>query len=780
MNEYSLSFFNIITCKYSCRKHLDLILQGNSFMRKSSKKYMLALRLCCAVVITALLACLCGCAGKADSLLKLNVGAPVAYPEATDLSAHYFNPDNLTEISTSGLITLLFDENSSSVGIRVNGNSNSSKLWSALPEYSEGETLSDEAEIVSLEIVHNSSRYILNSQDCCVSNGTVFRANTKDGFTVVYYITDMPALIKDIDAAASDEAYSEAAGDNILFKVSVCYTLKDGCLYASLDWVNLGNKDDVLVKIGFLEHFGATVDAQEGDFLLVPDGSGALIDTFSEEALEPVSVAVYGNDIGGASALEAIAPAFGLKSGSDAFAAIIENGDAVAQINAAKAHNSSAFNRVGACFVITPSQIDGDDEIFSECVYSDTIEICYRFLSGADATYSGLAAACREQFIRNYTLSSSGLLSAEAMPIVINVIGQAKKDGIFGFNKKLTSYSQAQDILNRIKSKGIDNVYLRYSGALSGGLDAENIRSAKLLSSLGGEKDFSALNDYAAGLNFNVFVDISLLSGSNAGNSAVGNLTEPKTTFDRETIFNKTGFASETSKTYYTELSGLERTVLSALEKFTDFDSTGFCVTDAGERLYTDFTGGINRQTAASIINDEISPLATQNIVMVQKGNFYSLKNADIVCDIPMSCKHIKSEGYISIPFVQLILHGIVEFSGAPVNISNNSKQEFLRCIEYGAIPSFVLTNNSLDKSEEYSKIFSTDNWLASIYNCYNQSSEVFADLRDSRITDHFKVAEGVYCTEFESTTKVYVNYTNEPFTVGGITVEPLNFFRVN
>lgn len=749
-------------------------------MRKSSNKYMLALRLCSAFIVTAMMASLCGCAGKADSLLKLNVGAPVVYPEATDMSAHYFNSDNLTQIATSGLITLLFDENSSSVGVRVNGNSNSSKLWSALPEYSEGETLSDEAEIVSLEIIHDSSRYILNSQDCCVSNGTVSRANTKDGFTVDYYITDMPALIKDIDAAASDKIYSEAAGDNILYKVSVCYKLKDGCLYASLDWVNLGNQDDVLVSIGFLEHFGAYDTAQEGDFLLVPDGSGALIDTACDQALDPVSIAVYGNDIGGTTPLEAIVPAFGIKSGSDAFAAIIENGEAVAQINAAKAHNSSAFNRVGACFTITPSQIDGDDEIFSKCVYSDSIEICYRFLSGADATYSGLAAACREQFTRNYTLSSTGLLSAEAMPVVINVIGQAKKDGLFGINKKLTTYSQAQDILNRIKSKGINNVYLRYSGALSGGLTAENIRNANLLSSLGGQKDFNALNDYAAGLNFNLFVDISLLSGSNAGNSSVGNLTESKTIFDTETIFYKTGFTSEFSKTYYTELSGLERTVLSALEKFTGFDSTGFCVIDAGERLYTDFTGGINRQSAASIINEKISPLATQNIVMVQKGNFYSLKNADIVCDIPMSCKHLKSDGYVSIPFVQLILHGIVEFSGAPVNISSNSKQEFLRCIEYGAIPSFVLTNNSLDKSEEFNKIFSTDNWLAFIYNCYNQSSEVFADLRDSRITEHFKVSEGVYCTEFESTTKVYVNYTNEPVTVGGITVEPLNFFRVN
>ncbi len=747
-------------------------------MRKSSNKYSFAFRFCAALSAFVMLVGLCGCGGKAESLLKLQVGAPVAYPESTDMSAHYCDSENLTEIATSGLITLLFDEISSSVAVRVNGNSN--KLWSALPEYSEGEPLSDEAEVISLEIIHNSSRYFLNSQDCCVSNGTVSRGNTKDGFTVVYYITDKPSFLKDIDAAASDEIYSEAAGDNILYKVSVCYTLKDGCFYASLDWVNLGNKDDVLVNIGFLEHFGASSSAQQGDFLLVPDGSGALIDTASDENLEPVSVAVYGNDIGGTIPLEAVAPVFGIRNGNDAFAAIIEQGDAVAVINAAKAHNNSSYNRVGANFRITPSQIDGETEIFSECIYSDTIEICYRFLSGADATYSGLAAACREQFIRNYTLSSTGLLSGEAMPVLVNVIGQAKKDGIFGSNKKLTTFSQAQDILNRIKSKGINNVYLRYSGALNGGLDAENISNAKLLSSLGGSQGFRALNDYAAGLNFNVFVDISLFSGNDVGNNAIGNLVNSKTSFDRETILTKTGFNKEIPKTYYTELSGLEKTVLSALEKFTEFNSTGFCVTDAGEKLYTDFNADINRQTAASIINEKISPLATQNIVMVQKGNFYALKNADIICDIPMSCKHVKSEGYISIPFVQLILHGIVEFSGSPINISSNSKAEFLRCIEYGAVPSFVLTNNSLDGSDEYNKIFTTDNWLAFIYNCYNQSSIVFADLRDSRITDHFMVAEGVYCTEFESTTKIYVNYTDEPVSVGGITVEPLNFFRVN
>lgn len=744
-----------------------------------NKPLKTVLRIIALAVSFSLLLSGTGCGGKAPSLLRLDSGAPIAYPESTDMASHYCNYDSLTEIATSGLITLLFDETSSSVAVRVNGNS-SSKLWSALPARSEGESLSDEAEIVGLEIIHNSSRYFLNSQDCCVSNDTVYRAVTKEGFEVIYYITDQPALLKDIDAAATDEVYSQAAGDSILYKITVCYTLKDGCLYASLDWSNLGNENDVLVSISFLEYFGASTTAVKGDFLLVPDGSGAIVDIACEEAFEPISVAVYGNDIGGNMPLEAIAPVFGVKSGNDAFAAVIEQGDAVACVNAAKARNNSAYNRVGASFTVTASELDGDEVVFSECAYTGSLELCYRFLSGADANYAGLAAACREQFIRNYTLSSTGILSAEHMPVLVNVIGIGKKDGFFRFNKKLTEYSQAQDILNRLKSKGINNVYLRYSGALSGGLNSENILGAHLLSSLGGKQDFAALNEYAAGLNFNFFVDIPLVSGNGGGSNSAGSLTQNKATLLRDDYFTDTGIVSSKSVASVYGLSGLEKTVLSALEKFAEYDSTGFCISDAGEILVTDYNSKTDRQSAAAAVKEMISPLATQNTLMVCTGNFYALKNADIICDIPMSCKHTQSEGYIAVPFVQLILHGIVEFSGAPINLSADSKTEFLKCIEYGAIPSFVLTNNSLDDSEEYNKIFSTDNWLAFMYNCYSNTSTLFNDLREARITDHFKVTDGVYCTEYESTTKIYVNYTNEPVTVGGITVEPLNFFRVN
>ena len=732
-----------------------------------------------AVALALLMLSLTGCGGKAESAVSVPVDAKPVYPSATDLSSHYCVTDNLKEIAASGLITLLFDENSTSIGVRIN-NGGESKLWSALPQASSGETPSDEAEIIGLEVIHDSKRYFLNSQDNSVAVGCAVWGSTENGYRIEYLITDDASCIDNIGFGASDEVYMSAAENNILYKVNVTYTLADGCLYAKLEWKNLGNQKDVLSNIGFLEYFGASETAQAGDFILVPDGSGAQIDLASADKVEPVNIAVYGDDFGSSAELRAVVPAYGLKNGSGAFAAIIEQGDALAEISANKALSGSNYNRVGASFAVTPSQVEDGQQYFSQLSYTGEISICFRFLNGSDATYAGLAAACREQLVRNHTLSNGSVQVTEYMPVIVNTVGQAKKDGFLSISKKMTTFDEAVDMLTRIKSKGINNVYLRYSGALSGGLNAENANGAKVLSSLGGKSDLRALNDYAAGLNFNIFMDVSLVSDSSSNGKTVGDLLTSKAYYTQKEVFNKAGLNDAVQHRYITSLSRLESTVLSVLEELSAFKSVGICVEDAGKVLYTDYKNVLGREAACDIIGTNVQSLATQNLIMIENGNFYALKNADIVSGLPMTCSRTADDSYKPVPFVQIILHGIVEFSGSELNFVENTEEEFLRCIEYGSIPSFALTNDMLIDSDEYRKIFSVDNWLNSMYSCYSRSNDVLNDLRGSRITNQYEVSQGVYCTEYESTTRIYVNYTDTAVTVSGITVEPMSFFRVN
>ncbi|MBQ3498608.1 MAG: hypothetical protein IJA87_05730 [Clostridia bacterium] len=740
---------------------------------KKNAKILISIVLCVSLVMSFF-----GCTGKSDSK-SISLPQDKIYAENTDASVHYCNTDGLKEIDASGLITLLYDEISSAVCVRIT-NSNESKLWSALPQVAENVYASEEADIVSLEVIHDGKIYCLNSQDNSVLFGGVYTDLTEKGFEVTYLITDNGDWLTNIDLGATDEAYSSAAEGSILFKVVASYYLNDGCFYAELDWFNLGDEDDVLLDIGFLGYFGADQTAAEGDYILVPDGSGALINTASSESVEPIDIAVYGNDISGNGNMKSVVAAYGMKSGNDAFAAVIENGDAAARITANKVQCESDYNRVGPVFTVSQSMTDNEKLYYSDFAYNEGSTVCFRFLSGANATYAGMAAACREQLIRNHTLSTRSVELTEYMPILVNVVGSAASDSTFAVNKKLTDFNEANDILGRLKSKGINNVYLRYTGALSGGLNEKNAYDASPVGSLGGMSGVKNLDSYAASLNFSVFYDIALISDTSSDSSALRNVNGEKLKINFPDVFTSSGFPAKNSARYMLGSSALEKTVLNVLERFDSLVSTGYCITDAGTVAYTDIAGGVCRQTAIKTISEKMAPLSTSSRVMVKGGNFYSLKNADVISDMPMKCSRTESEAYTSVPFIQIILHGIVEFTYDGINLSSDSKTAILRCVEYGALPGYVLTNNMFDDSEKYTSMFGVDNWLNSMYDVSFSAGEVLNDLRGSRITNHYVVSEGVYCTEYESTTRIYVNYTEEPVTVSGITVEPMSFFRVN
>lgn len=738
-------------------------------------KTILSLFICLALLTTCF-----GC-----SVSKVNVGsiplsAEPVYLQSADASLHCCVADNMTEVSNSGLITLLFDQISSAVAVRVT-NGEESKLWSSLPVVSEGVEPDTEANILSLEVIHNEKKYLLNSQDNSLFYGGVHTNNGKNGFEVVYFISDNGECLKNIKPDFSDEEYKTAANGSILFKVITTYFLRDGCFYADMKWVNLGNENDVLINIGFLEYFGAASIATAGDYIVVPDGSGAIIDTASEEEVMPVSIAVYGNDIGCEAQLSSVVAAYGMKSGNEAFAAVIEKGDAFASITASKANNGAGYNRVGPVFTfaLTESDKETNEYRFVQSKVNDSVLISFRFLSGTNATYAGMAAACREQLIRNYTLSTRSVKVSEYMPLMVNVIGNVQKSGVIGIGKELTDYKEATDILGRLKSKGIDNVYLRYSGALSGGVNARNASDAAISGSMGGKSAVRELDKFASGLNFSVFYDIDLVSDSSSF-ASLRNLDGSKHSVVFSDPLKDNGFDVAENIRHFTGVSSLEDTVLSVLKRFDSLDSSGYCLTDVGCYAFTESGASLNRQDVVMAVAEKTAPLSTESPIMVRGGNFYSIKNADVISGLPMNCSRTPTQSYIAVPFVQIILHGIVEFTYDEINLSSDNKVALLKCVEYGAVPGYVLTNTSLDNSDKYNALFSVDENLNSMYDAYAEVAPVLNDLRGSRITDHYAVMPGVYCTEYESTTRIYVNYTDSSVTVSGITVEPLNFFRVN
>ena len=734
---------------------------------------------------TAAALCICmlllpGCSKKKETGVSvkkhIETRNTITMP-AEDAKVHY--SENALAFSekaaSSGFVELKIDPSSNSFCILETSRN---KIWSALPlldEVASGETLTSNASTVALTVNSGTDIYILNSQDNSVAYGTATYNLIKSGAEFIY----------DIYTDKSTAGKKALEKTDIAFRVKLTVTLTDGSMYANCTYENIsGNHDAFVESIEILNGFGAFNNSHKDDFLLVPDGSGAIIKTATyDESFEPLTFSVYGNDpsTGIESDGTAIVPAFGIKHGDSAFVALIQKGDAVAYINADKATTISEYNKVFSSFNITPSVYENKTVYSSKAAAASEISLCYRFLSGNNATYVGLASACREQLIRNSVLSTKTVESSDYLPFCLTLSG-AVKDGFgpFGYLKKLTTFEQAQDMLVRMKNKGINNVSVRYSGVFSGGLNSKSIENSRLLSRLGGKDKLSELFSYITSQKMSLYLDINLLSSSenfSSGNAV--NIKKSNSVYTHESFLGSymgNGFSARKLR----KISSLSDVVATVLNNTKNLSFSGYCINDAGNLLYSDFShNGLLREDASIQISKSIAPLSTDHCTMTSTGNFYMLKNIDTVINLPLESAASESGAYVSIPFVQLILHGIVDYAGEAVNTSINRNELLLKCIEYGACPHYEWNYEPIkDKTE--TDVFYYDNTINTAAEFYTKANEALNDLRNARMTDHYEVENGVFCTEYDTGTMIYVNYTDSDCTVLGAVVEARSFIRIN
>lgn len=746
---------------------------------KTNFKKAFAVILCICLSFTALTSC----SGKKESGVKTKksvVSLNTVSNKTDETGQLHFSQssDSLSEIiASSGLISLAIDRETCSFGIR---DTSSNRLWSALPLKSEitpGETVTSSASVVSLKIIGGTEVYYRNSQDNSVAYGTasINILENGSGADFVYNIfTD--------EETARKTSFDKT---DIGFRITVSVTLADGSAEICCKRENLTNNPDAFIEsLDLLNYFGAYRVCADDDFLLVPDGCGAIIKTaVYDESFEPLSFAVYGSDPSQAddAAASAVIPAFGIKHNGSAFVSLIQKGDAVATINAKKATKSEDYNLVYPSFNITPISYQNETLTVSKASTVDEISLCYRFLSGNNATYSGLASACREQLIRNSVLSTKTVETSDYLPFFLTLTGAATKSlGPIKYLKSLTSFEQATDMLIRMKNKGINNVSVRYTGIFNGGTDSKDIDGAHVLYRLGGADKLNELYEYISAQKMNLYLDIDLLSSSTGFSSQSAVSINKKTSSYKPYSAMADFMGEETAERELRSLNKISKLVASVLSNTRNLDFSGFCLNDVGSVLYSDFSqNGILRDEAADTIAKAISPLSTGNSTMTVGGNFYMLKNVNSVINIPLKATASQSGAYFSVPFIQLVLHGIVDYAGEPINTDINLKETMLKHIEYGACPHFEWNYDALTRNTEADDFY-YDNTINSAAEFYTQANEALNDLRDARITDHYEVDDGIFCTEYDTGTMIYVNYTNNDFSTLGVVVEARSFLRVN
>ena len=650
-------------------------------------------------------------------------------------------------VCKSGLIELLFDKTTCTVAIR---DTNSGNLWTTLPHASTKKQIQSSA--VEVELSNGDENvYVLNSQDNSVAFGNFEYTSGEDGVLVKYSLS--------LDAETGKKDIAELKHKEIRADLSVLYTLRDGSFYVNVSMNNLKLPKGVrLEKVRLLKDFGSYENSGREDYIFVPDGSGALIMTGVKDVeFTPIDLTVYENNC--------LVGAFGMKRGNGAFLCIIKHGDSIADIHADK-NNDVALNSVYATFNTTEILEKQGNRVKKTYgyEYQNEITMCYRFLSGKSATYSGMATACRENLIRSSVLSTKTLSDTTGnIPLVVSVQGGYRNNK--GKYKALSTYEQTLSLMTLLKAKGVNNIYLRYNGLYDEANNGSNEDFGKFSKKLGKEKEFNAFYDYLNSQQFTLFVETDILTYDYNGKGA------KSVDGSKIKVETNSSFPNATSKQGALKMADLEDRVESILNASGDIKFDGYALNDVGNALYSDYSSDFySRVSAKKEISAQIPVLTTSKLIMVDNGNFYSVKNADVVSSIPLAPVAREENGaYVGIPFAQMMLHGICEYSGVGINSSANIKLAFLRAVEYGCLPSAQWYCTAFD-SDLDSKYYYDSN-INEIVECYTKANNALAGLRGARMTSHYKVQNGVYCTEYNNSEKVYVNYTDKAVTINGIKI---------
>lgn len=687
----------------------------------------------------------------------------IRFAELKTVAAEYGNDKLHKSVDTSyepicksGLIELLFDKTTCTVAIR---DTNSGNLWTTLPHSSTTKQIQSSA----LEVVLSNGDetvYVLNSQDNSVAFGNFEYTASDDGVLVKYSLS--------LDKETGKADIETLKDKQIRVDLSVFYTLRDGSFYVNVSMNNLKLPSGVyLEKIRIMKDFGSYEESSAEDYIFIPDGSGALIMTGIKDAeFKPIDLTIYENNC--------LIGAFGIKRGNGAFLCIIEQGDSIANIHADK-NSETTLNNVYATFDTTEILTEKGNKTKKTYgyEYQNEIVMCYRFLSGKSATYSGMATACRENLIRNSVLSTKKITDGQNnIPLVVSVQGGYINEK--GKYTVLSSYEQALSLMTLLKAKGVNNIYLRYNGLYDNANNGSSEEFGKFSSKLGNNKKFNELYDYLHSQQFSLFVETDILTYDYNGKSAIA--------VDGSKIKTEVNgnFPQATSKQSFLKISDLENKIESILGDSGEVNFDGYAFNDIGANLYSDYSSDFySRVSAKKEIAAQLPILNTSKLTMIDTGNFYAVKNADIISSLPMApCASEENGAYVGIPFVQMMLHGICEHSGVGMNLSSNITNAMLKSVEYGCLPSADWYCTAF--SEDLDGKYYYDKNINEVVAGYIKANDTLSSLRDARMTSHYKVQNGVYCTEYNNSEKVYVNYTDSPVKINGIQVNAKDCVVIN
>ena len=583
-----------------------------------------------------------------------------------------------------------------------------------------------------------------------------------------------------------------------VFNVSVIYRLDGEDLLVEVPYSELTCSGDApLTYVSVLPMFGAAGTNQEG-YILLPEGGGALIRYNNGKLSQSAYYAnLYGWDYATertevVSETKNAFPVFGMGQEDGSFICIIEGASSYAGINADISGRFNSYNFVYSKYnVLHYDRFNVSNRtaqllyMYEQAIPDDTIVQRYHFVEGG--TYAELARAYGDYLRRNPEMR--GEQASEETPVNVELIGAVNKvvakaglpvDSVIA----TTTFADSQTIMNELLEGGVKDLHLKMTGWCNGGVRQKVLTGIHVLGELGGEAGMrnliAAAKDKGVILSFDGISCFAYDSGLLDGFTPFSNAAR-FTTREQVKLYNYdivTYQQSDWQDAYYLVRPEYARTCAENLiNGLKERGAAGVAFRDLGNLLSADYyvQNTVTREQVKAMNVQTLKDAVEKDLyITVKEGNDYALPYADMITDM-----NLTGNAYAiideEIPFYQMALHGMKNYTGEPINLAGDYQTALLECAEYGAGLNFSFMNEDTTvlRDSMYSCYTSSgySRWKDTVIPMIKRYQEEMNGLNRQRITDHEQLTDEVSVTLYEDGTQVYVNYSDRDYRKGSVKV---------
>lgn len=579
--------------------------------------------------------------------------------------------------------------------------------------------------------------------------------------------------------------------DKPIFNISIIYQLQEDGLVVSIPLEDIQYKEKYpIVEIKPLAFFGAGGVNDQG-FIMVPDGSGGIINFNNlKTSQNPYKSDLYGWDYG--VRREAVIdetrcnmPVFGISKGKSSILCVLEEGSAYAYIEADISGRMHQYNYATANYYLVHHEMmdisaksDKTVRMFQKQLPKEVITQRYLFINSPQ--YPAMAEGYRSYLMDHHPQLMKKTESD--LPVVVELIGAIDRTKhILGVPRRhpyrLTSYEDVRSITKQLVDSGLTDLSIKYNGWFNDGILHKAPNEVKLISELGSKREFHQMVSYLNENNVKLYLESTFQF---VNNNTIGDnflpIRDGAKLVNRKLVelypYHPIWYGEDQDKQmYYLAKPGYYlKNMESFAKEIVRLGVNNIAFEDIGKVLCADYDdkNEISREAVLKLHSNELSKLRSNGYgLMIESGNMYAVPYADIIVDV-----NLATRGYQiideEIPFYEIVLHGMVDYTGSPVNLAGGYERNLLKTVETGAGLYFIFTQaDSFDLQESnYTRYFSSEfrEWKEISIELYHKMKKDFGHLYNQYIVDHCKLYDGIYMTEYEDGTKVIVNYNESAY----------------